>query len=310
MYLLGLDGGDTKTEIMLCTESGRIIGRAHGSPSVLTGKNVAAALSNIESALDEATFCIGGRKNFEGVAYAGFSGASNSENRGVFSQTLPELLPGASICRCGSAALAALSAALGTGDGIVAIADTSSAVFARHNGKMVQVGGWGFLLGDDCSAYDMGRRALVATLMMQDGRGEETEIASEVSAIHGGPLGELIATIYASDSKRMISNFAPALLNAAANGDPVAMRELYAATDRYALSIRTAGRECACDTVVMSGNMWKNAVFTSLMQKKLRGMTFVRPELPPVYGSVVEAAALAGIDADESFRSAFSAGIK
>ena len=310
MYLLGLEGGASKTEIMLCTENGRIIGRAHGGASVLTGQNMATALANIESALDEATFCIGGRKNFEGAVFAGFVGAGNAENNGVFSQTLPELLPGATVCRCDSAALAALSASLGTGDGIVAIADTSSAVFARKSGTMIQVGGWGYLLGDDGSAYDLGRRALNASLMMLDGRGEETMIAEEVSALYGGPLGELVAKIYASDSKRMIASFAPALLNAAAASDPVAMRELYCATDNFVRSISTARLKCGCSVVVMNGSIWKNSLFTSMMQKKLRDCTFIRPELPAVYGAIVEAAALAGIEADESFRSAFAAGIK
>lgn len=37
---------------------------------------------------------------------------------------------------------------------------------------------------------------------------------------------------------------------------------------------------------------------------------FIFPDLPPVYGSAVEAAALAGVEADDGFKKNFAASLK
>ena len=44
-YLLGVDGGGTKTDALLCTLDGRIIGRATGGPSSVSGQSPEKAMA-------------------------------------------------------------------------------------------------------------------------------------------------------------------------------------------------------------------------------------------------------------------------
>lgn len=45
-------------------------------------------------------------------------------------------------------------------DGILALSGTGSVIFAKFGDSIDRVGGWGYLLGDEGSAYDITRRTL------------------------------------------------------------------------------------------------------------------------------------------------------
>ena len=78
-----------------------------------------------------------------------------------------------SVCRRGESIMA-LGAAF-MRDGIVALSGTGSDTFMVKDGKhMGAVGGWGPLLGDEGSGYDIGLHAVKAALRDYDGRGEKT----------------------------------------------------------------------------------------------------------------------------------------
>jgi len=61
------------------------------------------------------------------------------------------------------------------GPGIALIAGTgSTAVGVNERGERARSGGWGALFGDEGSAYDVGRQAIVRALHAMDGRGPST----------------------------------------------------------------------------------------------------------------------------------------
>jgi glucosamine kinase len=63
----------------------------------------------------------------------------------------------------------ALEAAVGAGTGVVLIAGTGSAAYGRNAaGETARSGGYGPWLGDEGSAFDMGRRAVAAVARMRD----------------------------------------------------------------------------------------------------------------------------------------------
>lgn len=68
----------------------------------------------------------------------------------------------------------ALSGALNHQDGIVLIAGTGSIGFAKHQGKTKRVGGWGYGLGDEGSAYWIAKKMLANFTKQADGRMEKT----------------------------------------------------------------------------------------------------------------------------------------
>ena len=174
MYILGLDGGGTKTDMALCDESGCVISRAIGGAASLTGQTQEAAFGHIEETVRRVTAPIGGERAEIAAFFAGISGGGLAANREKVRALFARLLPNARVRENASDAVNALSAGIGRGDGVIAIAGTGSSVFARAKGEMRQVGGWGYLLGDEGSGFDLGRRALRAALYDLDGRGEKT----------------------------------------------------------------------------------------------------------------------------------------
>lgn len=298
-YLLGLDGGGTKTEVLLCTADGRVVGHAVGGPSSLTGQSERDAREHIRQALEAAG---ASSVHIDGF-YAGISGAGLETNRRVFEKMFDELLPNADNRRTGSDAVNALSAGVGPGDGIIAIAGTGSSIFARCDGKMHRVGGCGYLLGDEGSGFDLGRRALMAALKCSDGREEHTSLLQMCEQRVKKPLLQWIPELYAGDAKAIIASFAPVLLSAALHGDKVAKREMRQAASDMAKAIEQAGKAAKSRQVVLGGSVWKNEDYRKLVHSLLGdGWSFISPELPPVYGAVVTAAAQANLPWNEDFK--------
>ena len=306
MYILGLDGGGTKTDMALCDESGRVIARAIGGAASLTGQTQEAAFGHIEETVRRVTAPIGGEQAEIAAFFAGISGGGLAANREKFRALFARLLPNARVRENASAAVNALSAGIGRGDGVIAIAGTGSSVFARAKGEMRQVGGWGYLLGDEGSGFDLGRRALRAALYDLDGRGEKTCLKEMCEEKAGCALRELIVGLYSQDSKRVIASYAPLLLAAAERGDGAALRELEKAAGDMAHAIATAAACCEKKRVVMGGSVWKSEIYRKSVEGALgEGYEMIAPSLPPVYGSVVEAAGLAGLEVTRAFSETF-----
>lgn len=305
-YLIGLDGGGTKTDAALCDGEGRVLARVRGGAASLTGQAKELAFQHLEETLRRVTEPIGGPQAEIAAFFGGISGGGLEENRRLFRALFEQVLPNARVRENGSDAICALSAGIGREDGVIAIAGTGSSVFARVKGEMRQVGGWGYLLGDEGSGYDLGRRALTAALRAMDGRGSETCLRTLCEEQAGCALRELVARLYAADSKRVIASYAPLLLQAAEAGDRVAGEELRQAVGDMTCAIQTAAALCARRRVVMGGSIWKSELYRRKAGEMLgESYELIAPDLPPVYGAVVEAAARAGCPAGETFREHF-----
>lgn len=306
MVLLGLDGGGTKTDMVLCDGTGRVLCRAIGGAASLTGQEQAAAFAHIEETVRRVTAPIGGPRAEIDAFFAGISGGGLAVNREKFRALFAELLPNARSRENASDSVNALSAGIGREDGVIAIAGTGSSVFARVRGEMRQVGGWGYLLGDEGSGFDLGRRALMAALRDLDGRGEKTCLREACEEKAGCTLREMIVRLYSQDSKRFVASYAPLLLAAAESGDHAARSELSIAAGDMAHAIATAAAFCGRKRVVMGGSVWKSEVYRCAVRDALgEGYELIAPALPPVYGSIVEAAAQAGLRADAAFMKNF-----
>ena len=122
----------------------------------------------------------------------------------------------------------AVSASLGRDDGITVMMGTGSVTFAQANGRMHRIGGYGYLLGDAGSGFLLGRGAILAALMCEDGSGEETALYVSVKKKCGtekvlDSLGE-----FYRGGKRAIAQYAPLVLNAhAERGDAVGKKDTF-----------------------------------------------------------------------------------
>ncbi|MEG0767337.1 MAG: BadF/BadG/BcrA/BcrD ATPase family protein, partial [Clostridia bacterium] len=194
--LVGLDGGGTKTDAVLCDGEGRVLRRAVGASSSPVSQTFTLASEHIRETL--AKLLMGYEGFYAPLTgfFAGISGGGVGKNAQHFTSFFRELLPNTAHLRSGSDSINALSSGIGPGDGIVAIAGTGSSVFVRLDDTMHQVGGWGYLLGDECSGYELGHFALMGALRAYDGRGPATLLSKLCAQRLNGSVAEQIQRIY------------------------------------------------------------------------------------------------------------------
>lgn len=139
---------------------------------------------------------------------------------------LAERLAGSLPARMVAAASDAITShagALGGKPGVVLAAGTGAVTVAiGAGGRFRRVDGWGPWIGDEGSGAWLGRHGLQAAARARDGRGPAT-VLSEAAVRQFGSTGELAAKL-GSDSNpaRTMAAFAPAVADAARNGDTVA----------------------------------------------------------------------------------------
>jgi glucosamine kinase len=222
-YLLGVDGGATKTLAAVLDVRGGDIHLGHGGPSnedaVGADRAVAALLGAAEAAIAAA-----------GVAAADIGAAvlaiAGTDTASVSQHVQQARNEGWLVV---NDVVGAWATATGAAPGVAAISGTGSNVFGvGADGSAWRAGGWGHLLGDEGSGYWLGVQAIKAALRDREGSGPETALGDAVPAFFGvGSIEELASLVYAKPlTKGEIAAVAVEAARAAEAGDAVAT-ELY-----------------------------------------------------------------------------------
>jgi N-acetylglucosamine kinase-like BadF-type ATPase len=178
-FVLGLDGGGTKTECVLMDEAGLVRAEGRSGPSnpmrVGFGGALAAVCEAGRTALHNANLSM----SDVSAVCAGLAGTAQPESQRKMKGLLSEEFPSQLVYVCTDLDLTL--EATGEGRAIVLIAGTGSAAVGRDlSGQVIRVGGHGPLLGDEGSAYDIGRRAAVAALRAADRGMPDSPLAARI----------------------------------------------------------------------------------------------------------------------------------
>jgi N-acetylglucosamine kinase-like BadF-type ATPase len=145
-----------------------------------------------------------------------------------------------------SDARAALSAAVLGDRGVVVISGTGSVAYGiNERGKTSRSGGWGWLLGDEGSGYDIGRKALSAALRAGDGRGDPNALTDRLRTWFGiQDLGDLVDLAYVKGLRvNDIAALTGLVADAAKEGDNVARRILAEAGKELAQTVLAVAKD-------------------------------------------------------------------
>jgi glucosamine kinase len=170
------------------------------------------------------------------------------------------------------------------GPGVVVIAGTGSAATGWDGTRLVTAGGRGFLLGDEGSAYWIGRSAASAALYWEDGMGGSAALHQAVISTTGVTLEELIAKVNTNPSERAVLTVLAPVVTALAETDPAARRIMTRAADHLvALAQAVLSRLGPLPVAGMGG------VFTSaLIWDRFAAATgAVRPLASPAVGAAL-----------------------
>lgn len=159
--VLGIDGGGTKTEFVVADLDGtvkkRFIRKGTNPNDIGISESASIIIDGIRDVMLEfpslsAVFC-------------GIAGAASGENKQKLTEKIKEKYPSLTIdLNTDSANLFAMD----DDADMAVISGTGSVVFVKQGNSFVGLGGWGYLLDDAGSAYDMGRDALRIALAEED----------------------------------------------------------------------------------------------------------------------------------------------
>jgi N-acetylmuramic acid 6-phosphate etherase len=221
-YILGVDGGGTKTLALLGDLDGNVLARGVSGPSNYNAVGFDAACSALENAIRMA------QKDYPGEISAlclGLAGAGRKEDIELFENWAVDKFPKTAV-KVVSDVEILLMAGAPSGPTLVLICGTGSIVYGRTvTEELIRAGGWGYLFGDEGSGYAIGNATLRAMMQAYDGRGSET-LLSELVLKRYGVLTppDLVRSIYGVESPpSTVASLTDLVEQAAGRGDSVAI---------------------------------------------------------------------------------------
>ncbi|WP_414619400.1 N-acetylglucosamine kinase [Calothrix sp. CCY 0018] len=295
-YVLGIDGGGSKTVCVLMNDKREILGRGKAGSSNYQSVGIEAAKYSIESAINTALIQY---KNINIDAIClGLAGVGRSKDIEVVKNIVKDI----PIIRniepqniiISHDALIALVGGIGNDVGIVVAAGTGSIVFGRnYQGETKRVGGCGYILGDEGGAYKIAVAGMQAALKAHDGRLVYTSLIEDFKSYFDlNNIEELIEVIYRSGlGVKEIAALAPIVDNAAFLGDEVANNIIDDAVNELVKATVTVINEIFVEgefvEVVTTGSVWKSKSkmwerFVSCINPQIK---VIFPRFEAVYGA-------------------------
>jgi len=169
-YLLGVDGGGTKTEFVLVDAEGHVRATHQGGSCYyiqigfdglheLLAEGVQAVLSQVSGKPEDIDF-----------AFFGLPAHGEDSIAEPMLDVVPEAVLGHRRYACGNDMICGWAGSLAGADGINIVAGTGSIGYGEHGGLSARGGGWGEVFSDEGSAYWIAISGLNAFSRMADGR--------------------------------------------------------------------------------------------------------------------------------------------
>ena len=298
-WLLGVDGGATKTLAAVLDVQGGEIHLGHGGPS---NEDAVGAQQAVAALLEAADAAIGAA----GVA-AGDIGAAVLAIAGTDTASVVEHVRQARTddWLVVNDVVGAWATATGAAPGVAVISGTGSNVFGvGRDGSAWRAGGWGHLLGDEGSGYWLGVQAIKAALRDREGSGPETALGDAVPAFFGvASIEELASLVYSKPlTKGEIAAGAVEAARAAEAGDAVAAELFVRGAQELASQVLAVIEHTNLDgefRVGLIGSAFKaGALFVgpleALVHERAPQAQIGVVEMAPVGGSLLLAARVCG----------------
>ena len=213
-WLLGIDGGGTKTALALADSTGNIIRTLKTDCCNPIDIGLDASCAILSDAIYE--LCRGIPLS-QVTLYAGIAGGTSGDMRKQLAEFFESF--GFDSFDNGSDNMNIITAGLGDGDGVSLILGTGICAWAKRGSDIKRIAGWGYLIDDGGSAYNIGRDALSAYYRAYDGSGEPTLLTEYIDQSEQSPE-QLLGDIYAG-GKKIIAGYSQLVFRAADEGDRV-----------------------------------------------------------------------------------------
>ncbi len=302
--MIGIDGGGSKTEFLLFSEDGAILGRAMRGGCSPTIIGIEACADLLCEGIGELLAVRSGVCSI----FAGCAGFYTDHNGDKVKKLLKKRYPHIRI-ECRSDIANVIRVASCEKSVIAAICGTGVSVFISDEDRLSLFTGWGYMLDRFGSGYTIGRDALTASLEASVGLGPKTALLDCVEERLGMPIGDAVGEIY----RRGVSGvaaFSSAVFRAYEREDSVAKSILQTNAAHLAYLITEAAQRCpAAHTVIISGGLiGNNPTYATMVRDQLNpSLTLITDHQPQSIGACLMAADLADVKAP-ALRDALIAG--
>jgi N-acetylglucosamine kinase-like BadF-type ATPase len=289
--VLGVDGGNSKTELVVATAEGEVLAsvRGPGSNSHGVGAEGTAAVvadlfaeSGHQGPVDRGVFFLCGADVPADIAEltAAVNGLGIARDVMVDNDTFALLRAGTD----GADAIAVIC-----GAGINCVGRSAAGAVARYPALGWETGDWG-------GAEMLAREAIFHAARGEDGRGRHTALTELVRGHFDAPSVEALGLDfhYRRLPAARLGEVAPLVLTAASAGDPVAGGLVERLAEEVGLWVRRALNDLSLEVadVVLGGGMLRDArgvLWDAIVSRLAVGCRPLALSAPPVLGAVLAA---------------------
>lgn len=287
---MGIDGGGTKTEFVVCDERGHISKITRTGPSNPIFIDEKVAFSNLDEGIKQllnknnylfecCTICIPGIKYF----------AANIEKN--YSQISKKVIIGAD-------ELNTYYSALGDTSGVVVLSGTGSfAIGENSNNEIKSFGGWGPLVGDEGSGYYIGILCLKEVIRAYENKITTTLINEIKKYFNIDDICKLRSVLYKEEiSRENIARLSKVVKDMAEVGDQIAIQIINKAGGKLADLAKTAIEQLELQnepiSVVLTGGVSKmkeliDIPFAKSIKDTYPKVKIQQPRFEPSVGALI-----------------------
>jgi glucosamine kinase len=301
-WVLGLDGGGTKTTLALVDQSGKVWGPLKGKGiNPFDQSNWKSVFTDLlrRTNIDKEQI-VGSCFGMPGFGEVETISNEQRVTVAAWAGTIPTIVL--------NDVEVAFVGAFQEKAGVLVLAGTGSMIWGRDTAQhQVRVGGWGELIGDEGSAFWVGMRALRQLTWILDGRLNDTEFGQALQDATGTHDGDqLLQWCYAIDHLRSrVAQLAPVVSSLAEMGNITAQDILNKAANHLWIQAATAKELLKLTEPVnfsYAGGMFSSKAVRDLLQSHVtRVGNWYEPALPPVGGALWQAATKAGWNIDQDW---------
>lgn len=304
---IAVDGGGSKTELVLFDEEGKIY--IHKLISCTNPNDIGMdeAFNKLDFALKEMLEISANSKlELKGI-FLGIAGIEFGDSKQVLSDKLIKSLDYENIHIDGD--LASVKE-LGLGkvsDGVVVISGTGFNMAVKNNNEFKHIGGWGYLADDYLSGFDLGKEALISASNSIDKTGEKTILVDMLQKHYNSSLWYAMARIYKEGIKG-VASLSKLVLEAYKKEDKVARNIVDKRVNKLVDIISNNTREIKkpLKVALLGGIFQGQELVTDLLKAKLGGdYNVVVENKKTIYGAVGLAMKLNGVLSTDSFFAEF-----
>ena len=298
-YVIGVDGGGTKTHALLVGPDGTVLAESTGGPSNPQNVGLEKSSETLFTAILDCCKIVKCEPHDVQSIVLGVAGAGRATDKAELVERLHAI--GArkkyavNNITVETDVRIALEASFAGGPGIVVVAGTGSiALYRTEDNQLLRAGGWGNIIGDEGGGYALARDAMNAVMRQHDGRSEKTLLTKKALTHFGvDQVDNLITKIYHDHTE--LASFAPSVLEADVERDRVAhgvlvknSNELVELVRVLVMRVRPKKKLPVC---LMGGLLESENVYSKMVKEKiahaLPHVVVQKPKFSAAFGAAI-----------------------